>query len=244
MEQVNVLTAFIFGLLSFVSPCVLPIVPGYISFISGSTLGDLQSNEGKTKINSKVILNSLAFVFGFSIIFILLGAAATKIGIAVNDNLPILSKIAGVFIIVFGLHMTGLFKISFLNYEKRFQLEEKKFGFIGSILIGMAFAFGWTPCIGPVLGTILTIASQQDTVNEGIILLSSYSLGLGIPFLITAISLNLFFSFFNKVKKYFHVIEVIGGVLLIIIGILVFTNYLSVIAVYLQKLFPILNELS
>ena len=244
MEQVSVVTAFIFGLLSFVSPCVLPIVPGYISFISGATLGDLQGDGNNPKINSKVLINALAFVAGFSIIFILLGAAATKIGIIFNNNISVLSKISGVLIIIFGFHMTGLFKIPFLNYEKRFQMEEKKFGVVGSVLIGMAFAFGWTPCIGPVLGTILTIASQKESITEGIILLSSYSLGLGIPFIITAISINLFFSFFNKVKKHFHTIEVVGGILLIIVGVLIFTNYLSIVANYLQQALPFLNELS
>ncbi|MEK7819323.1 MAG: cytochrome c biogenesis protein CcdA [Bacteroidota bacterium] len=244
MEQINLFTAFIFGLLSFISPCVLPIVPGYISFISGSTLEDLKDENGNSKINKKVIFNALAFIFGFSLIFILLGAAATKIGIAFNDNLPILSKFAGVLIVIFGLHMIGLFKISFLNYEKRFQLQEKKFGVAGSFLIGMAFAFGWTPCIGPVLGAILSIAAQQETISEGILLLTSYSLGLGIPFLITAISINLFFSFFNKIKKYFHTIEVVGGILLVIVGVLVFTNYLSILASKLQNLLPFLNDLS
>ncbi len=241
-DNINLLTAFIFGLLSFFSPCVLPIIPGYISFISGQTLDDIKG-DNKSAARA-VIMNSLVFIAGFTIIFVLMGAAATSIGQLLNDNLNLISKIAGGIIIIFGLHMIGIFKIGFLNYEKRFHLQEKKLGFLGSFTVGAAFAFGWTPCIGPVLAGILAIASQQDTVLQGILLLFVYSLGLGIPFFLTAISINKFFNVFNRIKKHFHTIEVVGGVMLVAVGILMMTNYLTIIASYLAKWFPFLNSLS
>ncbi len=241
-DNINILTAFFFGLLSFISPCVLPIIPGYISFISGHTLDDLKG-DSKSAARS-VMINSLVFIAGFTVIFVLMGAAATSIGQVLNDNLNLISKIAGFIIIIFGLHMIGIFKIGFLNYEKRFHLQEKKLGILGSFAVGAAFAFGWTPCIGPVLAGILAIASQQETVMQGIILLFVYSLGLGIPFFLTAVSINKFFTLFNRIKKHFHTIEVVGGVMLIAVGILMMTNYLTIIASYLSKWFPFLNELS
>lgn len=241
-ENINILTAFVFGLLSFISPCVLPIIPGYISFISGHTLDDLTKNrEGAAR---SVMLNSLVFIAGFTLIFVMMGAAATSIGQLLNDNLNLISKIAGGVIIVFGLHMIGIFKIGFLNYEKRFHLQEKKLGIFGSFAVGAAFAFGWTPCIGPVLAGILAIASQQETVMQGTVLLFVYSAGLGIPFFLTAISINKFFNVFNRIKRHFHTIEVIGGIMLVIVGILMITNYLTIIAGYFSKWFPFLNELS
>ena len=241
-DNINIVTAFIFGLLSFISPCVLPIIPGYISFISGFTLDEMKSDNPSAR--RALIFNSLTFIAGFTLIFVIMGAAATSIGQLLNENLTLISKIAGVIIIIFGLHMIGIFKIGFLNYEKRFHLQEKKLGLLGSFTVGAAFAFGWTPCIGPVLAGILAIASQQETVYQGIILLLVYSLGLGIPFFLTAVSINKFFNVFNKIKRHFHTIEVVGGVMLVGVGILMFTNYLTIIASYLSKWFPILNSLS
>lgn len=241
-DNINILTAFIFGLLSFISPCVLPIIPGYISFISGHTLDDIKGDDKSAA--RAVMLNSIVFISGFTLIFVLMGAVATSIGQLLNDNLNLISKIAGGVIIIFGLHMIGIFKIGFLNYEKRFHLQEKKLGILGSFAVGAAFAFGWTPCIGPVLAGILAIASQQDTVLQGIILLFVYSLGLGIPFFLTAISINKFFNVFNRIKKHFHTIEIIGGTMLVVVGILMITNYLTIIASYFSKWFPFLNQLS
>ena len=243
MESVGIFSAFIFGLLSFVSPCVLPIVPGYISFISGTTFEELVNNENRAQVRKRVVLNSVFFVIGFSLIFIALGASATAIGQFLQDKLDIFGKIAGVIIVIFGLHMTGVLKIGFLNYEKRFHTQSKPIGFLGSFVVGLAFAFGWTPCIGPILAGILTVAAQQDTVGQGIILLSSYSAGLGIPFLLTGISLAAFQNLFNRIKRYFRTVEIVGGVLLIIVGVLIFTNSLTIISGYLQKWFPFLNEL-
>ena len=244
MQNVGILTAFVFGLLSFVSPCVLPIVPGYISFISGVSLDEMKDMEQNRTALRSIILNSLFFIGGFTMVFILLGATATTLGKTFNEYYSTISKIAGVLIIVFGLHMMGLFKINFLNYEQRVHVQQKKLGMFGSFLVGTAFAFGWTPCIGPVLAAILVIASQQDTVYKGIALLASYSLGLGIPFFLTGMSINIFFSMFNRIKKYFHMIEIVGGAMLIVLGLLIITNYLTILSAYFSRWLPFLNELS
>jgi len=243
LEIPGIFTAFFFGLLSFVSPCVLPIVPGYISFISGVSFDEMQDAGARADIRKKIALHSLSFILGFSLVFVALGASATAVGQFLHDQIDILSKVAGVIIIIFGLHMIGVFKIPFLNYEKRFAARTKPIGFFGAVLVGMAFAFGWTPCIGPILAGILTIASQQDTVWKGVILLTSYSLGLGIPFLIAGLSMALFQGIFNRFKRHLHKIEVVGGTLLVAVGILIMTNYLTIISGYLARWFPFLNEL-
>lgn len=243
MENVGIITAFVFGLLSFISPCVLPIVPGYLSFISGVSFDEMQNNESRSRVRNKILLNSALFIAGFSLVFIALGASATFIGQFLHEKITLISRIAGVVIVVFGLHMIGVYRIGFLNYEKRFHTQGKQLGLLGAFLVGLAFAFGWTPCIGPILAAILTIASQQDTVGKGVILLTSYSLGLGIPFLLTGLSLTVFFSAFNKFKRYLRTVEVVGGLMLVGVGILIMTNYLTVLSGYLSKWFPFLNEL-
>ena len=243
MENVTILTAFIFGFISFISPCVLPIVPGYLSFISGVSFDEMQSTNDQTRIRKRILLNALFFIAGFSLVFISLGASATFIGQFLREQQNIISKIAGIIIIVFGLHMAGVFKIPFLNYEKRFHTEGKKYGLLGAFLVGLAFAFGWTPCIGPILAGILVIASKQETIAQGILLLSVYSLGLGIPFFLTGLSLTAFFNLFNKFKRHLHKVEVIGGILLVAVGVLIMTNYLTILSGYFAKWFPFLNEL-
>jgi len=243
LDNVGILTAFAFGLLSFVSPCVLPIVPGYLSFISGISFEEIQGSASQSNLRKRIITNCIFFIAGFSVVFIALGASATVLGQFLQQQLNLLSKIAGVIIIIFGLHMVGVFKIPFLNYEKRLHTSTKPLGLVGAFVVGLAFAFGWTPCIGPILAAILAIASQQETVGQGIVLLSSYSLGLGIPFLITGLSITAFYNVFNKLKKYLHTIEVASGAMLIAVGILIMTNYLTILSGYLSKWFPFLNEL-
>lgn len=243
MENVSILTAFVFGLISFISPCVLPIVPGYISFISGVSFEELQNSEDRALVRRRILLNVIMFVLGFSAVFIALGASATAVGQFLKAEINLISKIAGAIIIIFGLHMAGVFKIPFLNYEKRFHAQGKRLGLIGAFVVGLAFAFGWTPCIGPILAAILAIASQQNSVGKGIVLLTAYSLGLGIPFLLTGLSLSAFFSVFNRFKKHLHLVEVVGGVLLIGVGVLILTNYLTILSGYFAKWFPFLNEL-
>lgn len=242
MENVSILTAFVFGIISFISPCVLPIVPGYLSFISGYSFDEMVTSSRKA-LFKKVTVNSILFVVGFSIVFIALGASATALGKFLLAKLDLFSKIAGVIIIIFGLHMIGVFRINFLNYEKKFHTD-KRIGPAGSLVAGLAFAFGWTPCIGPVLAAILTIAAQQDTIGKGIFLLSVYSLGLGIPFLVTSLSINAFLAFFKRFGKYLRWVEITGGVLLIAVGALIMTNNLTVLSGYFAKWFPFLNELS
>lgn len=243
MESVGILTAFAFGLLSFISPCVLPIVPGYISFISGVSFDEMQNSNNRAAVRNRTAVTSLFFIVGFSLIFIALGASATFLGQFLQEQINTISKVAGVIIIVFGLHMVGLFKISFLNYEKRFNTSSKPIGLLGAFLVGMAFAFGWTPCIGPILAAILAIASQQDTVWKGVALLSAYSLGLGIPFFVTAFSITMFYNVFHRVKRHLHTVEIVGGVMLVIVGVLIMTNSLTMLSAIISRWLPFLNEL-
>jgi len=243
MDNVGILSAFAFGVISFISPCVLPIVPGYLSFISGVSFDEMQSSANRAALRRRILLNSVFFVLGFSLVFIALGASATVIGKFLKEQITIISRIAGVIIIIFGLHMTGVFKIPFLTYEKRIQTQSKRLGIFGAFIVGLAFAFGWTPCVGPILGSILLVASQQKTVAQGVILLTSYSLGLGIPFLLTGLSVTAFYNVFNKFKRHLPKVELVGGILLVGIGILIMTNYLTVLSGYFAKWFPFLNDL-
>lgn len=228
--NISLITAFAAGLLSFLSPCVLPLIPGYISFISGASLQELTATDDLSKVRRKVIYNSLAFVLGFSVVFILLGASATAISKLMLKYLRPISIVAGSVIIIIGLHTMGIFKIAALYSEKRFQTNTRPVNVFGSFVIGLAFAFGWTPCIGPILAGILAVAAVQDTVWKGIRLLAVYSLGLGLPFMITAYSITLFLKLFDKIKKYLNIIEWIAGLLLVIIGVLMMTGGLSSMA--------------
>jgi cytochrome c-type biogenesis protein len=237
-EEVSLLAAFFAGIISFVSPCVLPLIPGYLSFISGVSVEEMKDKGEKSKVLKRVGLNSIFFILGFSLVFILLGASATFLGKFLLSKLAVLYKIAGVIIIIFGLHLLGIFRISFLNYEKRFHTRTKPLGFFGAFLVGLAFAFGWTPCIGPILAGILVLASNQETVGKGITLLSLYSLGLGIPFFLTAIGFNRFLGVSGFIKKHFKIIEMVSGVFLILVGVLIFFNSISFIAELLLRFFP------
>lgn len=229
-ENISIFAAFIAGILSFLSPCVLPLIPGYISFISGVSLAELTNENEIKKIKIKTMINSIFFVFGFSFVFIVLGASATFIGKFLLANIKFLSIIAGILIILIGIHLTGILRINALLYEKKLNIKTKPIGIFGSFITGFAFAFGWTPCVGPILAGILVIAGARETITQGIILLSFYALGLAIPFLLTSYSLTLFFKFFNTIKKHLNMIELLSGILLIIIGILILTGSLSIIA--------------
>jgi len=234
MDQVSVYAAFIAGLFSFLSPCVLPLVPGYISIISGSSLDQLkaQAQEKDSALFRTVLMNSILFIVGFSITFIALGASATWIGQILVSKMRFLGQIAGLVLIVFGIHLTGLVKINALYKDKRFHNVQKPRGLLGALVLGLAFAFGWTPCIGPILAGILTIASTKQTVTEGMFLLAIYSAGLGIPFLLTSLALNQFLAFYGRFKKHFHAVEVISGALVIAVGLLILTGSLSRLATY------------
>jgi len=221
VTEISLMAAFLAGLFSFFSPCVLPLVPGYISFISGISLEEIEKGNRQ----NKVIISSIFFILGFSLVFILLGATATILGSFLLEKAFILEKVAGIIIIIFGIHMSGLYRIKFLDYEKRLYAKTRPVNIvIGPFLMGLAFAFGWTPCIGPILAGILIYAGTQKTLYQGILLLVIYSAGLGIPFLMTALALNKFYMLSNKIKKYFKTIEIVGGILLILIGLLILTN--------------------
>src|SRR5262245_47133116 len=236
MDNVSVFTAFFAGLVSFLSPCVLPLVPGYISIISGSSLDQLKANEKDTSLFRTVLLNSIMFIVGFSVTFILLGATATWVGQLLLSRMRLLGQLAGLILIVFGIHLTGIFKINFLYRDKRFHNVQKPRGLIGALVIGLAFAFGWTPCIGPILAGILAIASTKETVLEGMFLLAIYSAGLGIPFLLTSVALNKFLSFYSRFKKHFHAVEVVSGALVIAVGLLILTGSLARLATWFSFL--------
>ena len=237
-ENVTLIAAFAAGFLSFVSPCVLPLIPGYISFVSGVSVEEMKADAAPATSRLQVFLTSLAFVIGFSLVFIALGASATAIGKFMFAKLPLLSKIAGVILIIFGLHTMGVFRLAFLDTEKRVHSQRKPAGPLGAMLVGVAFAFGWTPCIGPILGGILAIAGSKNSVGEGILLLAVYSLGLGIPFLLTSLAINQFFGAAKKIRRYYHGIELASGVLLIAIGVLIITGQLTIIVRYLQPYLP------
>jgi cytochrome c-type biogenesis protein len=243
MESVSFFAAFGAGFLSFVSPCVLPVVPGYLSFVSGATVEELSSGGAATGRRWAVMADILAFVLGFSVVFIILGASATAVGSFLLSKMSLLSKVAGVLVIVLGLHMIGIFRLSALYKEKRFHAESKRVGVIGSFLIGVAFAFGWSPCIGPILGGILAYASTQETVGQGMVLLAFYSAGLGVPFIIAGLSMNAFFRFTGRFKRHFRAIEVTSGVLLITVGVLIFTNQLTLISGWMVEKFPWMSEI-
>ncbi len=230
MEQVPYIAAFFGGLLAFFSPCVLPLLPAYLSMVSGLSLDEMtKARHDKWRVRKLLLMNSCFFSAGFTFVFVLLGASATFLGQFLLSHLHIISKIAGALIIVLGLHITGILKIKYLYYEKRIHLKKKPVGVIWSFLAGMAFAFGWTPCIGPILAGILALAAKQETVAQGIVLLTVFSMGMALPFIGTA----LLFDLFRKVPLTGGIMrkfEIVTGTFLIFIGILMFTNNFQALA--------------
>ena len=223
------------GLISFLSPCVLPLIPGYISYISGSSLNELIE---KKNIN---LIPIILFTVGFSIVFIIFGAASTFLGKLLLQNSFELRIVAGVIIIIFSLHIIGVINLKFLNYEKRIQANNNK-NIYSPIVIGAAFGFGWTPCIGPILGSILALASTEESVNKGILLLFFYSLGLAIPFILSGYLIQRFLIFSKNFKKNINLVSKIGGVILLITGILILTNQLQALGYYILNIFPFLQN--
>tara|TARA_B100000929_G_scaffold277385_1_gene252778 strand:- start:215 stop:922 length:708 start_codon:yes stop_codon:yes gene_type:complete len=224
------------GLISFLSPCVLPLIPGYISYISGSTLNELLD---KKKVD---LFPIILFTIGFSIVFIALGATATFLGSLILDKSYELRMLAGLIIIIFSLHIIGIINLKFLNYEKRISTETNVSSY-SSLLIGMAFGFGWTPCIGPILGSILAIASTEQTLYRGIMLLFFYSLGLAIPFILSGYLIQKFMVFSKNLKSKMNIISKVGGSLLLITGLLMVSNQLQSLGFYLLEYIPILQSI-
>ena len=237
-QEVTLVTSFIAGFLSFISPCVLPLIPGYISFISGLTLEEMQDKAATGTSRGRVLAASVAFVLGFTVVFVAAGASATAIGRFLYEHAPIVEKIAGTLLVVFGLHMMGVFRIRLLENDKRIHTQEKPAGPIGAFLVGTAFAFAWTPCIGPILGGILAMASSRNSVGEGMQMLAVYSLGLGVPFLLTSIAIDRFFSAAARIRRHYRMIELISGGLLIIVGLLIFFDQFTLIVKYLTPYLP------
>ena len=234
--MIEIFIAFGAGLLSFLSPCVLPLIPGYISYVSGSSLNELLE---KKEIN---LIPTILFVFGFSLIFIFFGATATTIGKLLLKNSNELRIVAGIVIIILSLHILKVINIKFLNYEKRVHSEINQ-GFFAPILIGMAFAFGWTPCIGPMLGSILILASTTESISQGVLLLYFYSLGLGIPFILSGYLIQKFILISKNLKQKMNVIEKTGGTLLLLTGFLIITDQLQILGFYLLEYLPFLGNI-
>ncbi len=223
-EPLGVLVAFTAGLFSFLSPCVLPLFPSYLSFVTGMSVSDL-SADLTSAARWRVMLHAVAFVLGFSIIFVAMGASFSAASAFLLDHRDWIRRIGGLLIVVFGLYIAGLLRIGVFARTQQLQVREKPAGYIGSFLVGLTFAIGWTPCVGPILGAILSLAGTVDTVQRGVGLLVAYSAGLGVPFLLSAVALGAFLRFFKRYRPFIPVVERFAGALLVIVGVLVFTNY-------------------
>jgi cytochrome c-type biogenesis protein len=226
--SVGVLVAFSAGLFSFLSPCVLPLFPSYVSFITGMSVGDLTADL-RGAARRRVLLHALAFVLGFSLVFVALGASFSAAGQFLLDYRELIRRLGGVLIVVFGLYIAGVFRLAAFGRTLQFQLREKPAGYAGSLAVGVTFAIGWTPCVGPILGAILSLAGTAETVQRGVGLLVAYSAGLGLPFLVSALALGSFLRLFKRYRPLIPVMERAAGVLLVVVGVLVFTNYYVVL---------------
>jgi cytochrome c-type biogenesis protein len=234
-QSLSIPVAFVAGVVSFLSPCVLPLVPGYVSMLSGASIEELKAGAGPALV-ARIFRNSIAFVVGFSVVFITLGASATAVGRFLLAQRTVFNIAAGVIIIIFGLHLTGLVKIPLLYREARMNTGAPRRGLLGAFLLGFAFAFGWTPCIGPILTGILALAATRETVFQGMFLLAVYSAGLAIPFVLTGLGLSQFLKFYSGFRKHLQVVEVASGVLLIALGVLMAFNKLTMISGYFSFL--------
>jgi cytochrome c-type biogenesis protein len=235
-QEISGMIAFSAGLLSFASPCVLPLVPSYITYITGVSFKELTEVEARSKLRWATISHSFCFIIGFSLVFVLMGASATYLGQLLVQYQYWIMKGGGVLIILLGIHFTGIINIPFLHIEKRFEMRKRPLGYVGSFVVGVVFAAGWTPCIGPILSTILIYASTSKSVMTGILLLTYYSVGLGIPFFLSSLAFNSFLSAFDKIKRYMRVINIVSGLFLIGIGILFLTDTFQEINSYLNML--------
>lgn len=237
-SQVSLIAAFFAGVVSFVSPCVLPLVPSYVTFITGLSFDELTAADQGPRVRRLTLIHSLGFILGFSLVFIALGATATAAGQFLRAYQDELRIAGGVLIVLFGIYLTGLVKIPALSRERKMRLSGKPLGVLGSVLVGITFAAGWTPCIGPILASILLYASTAETVGTGVLLLSVYSLGLGIPFLLASLGMNSFLAASRGLRRSLHTIEVVSGVVLIVFGLALVTNLFSVFVGFLARYLP------
>ncbi len=238
MEIGGTLWALGAGVASFASPCVLPLIPVYVSIVSGASVEELRRGD-TAGLTRRVVIGALSFILGFTVVFVALGATATWVGQILLKNIPLITRVGGVVVILLGLHLTGLIRLPGLQYEKRLDTTNavsRSVGPLRAFLVGLTFAFGWTPCIGPQLSAILVYAANQQTVGTGVYLLTIYSLGLGIPFLLAALGINRFLTASKGVKKHFHAIEVASGVIVILVGLLMVSNKLSLISSWASRL--------
>lgn len=234
-EAISFIVAFLAGLAYFLSPCVLPLVPSYISYITGISFEELKEGGSNRRVHLATIIHSLFFISGFSLVFIILGASASFLGQFLSQHLPIVRKIGGALIVILGLFIAGWLKVPYLLRERHWKLSRRPAGYFGSALIGISFAAGWTACSTPILSAILIYTSTGKTIQTGMILLTAFSLGLATPFFLSSLAINTFLTFFKRIKKYLRTIEIISGILLIGFGILVFTNYFSILSGYLVR---------
>jgi len=233
------------GVLSFLSPCVLPLVPAYLCFLGGVSLDQLagEAREKDAGLTGRIMAAALAFVLGFSTVFVALGASASAVNQLLLSNLDVIGPIAGAVIVVFGLHYMGLIRIPFLNYEARVHLEAKPAGLLGAYVIGLAFAFGWTPCVGPVLATILTVAASRESLGYGASLLAVYALGLGVPFLIAALAARPFVNWMRRFRRHLRKVEIAVGGLLVAVGVLFIVGAFQSLSYLLIEWFPVLGTI-
>jgi len=236
-QSLGVAVAFSAGLFSFLSPCVLPLFPSYLSFITGMSVADL-SAELSPAVRRRVLVHAIVFVLGFSLVFVGLGASFSAVGQFLLDYRDWIRRVGGVLIVIFGLYITGVFRLGLFGRTAQWQIREKPAGYLGTLAVGVTFAIGWTPCVGPILGAILSLAGTAETVTTGVGLLVAYSLGLGVPFLLSAIALGSFLKFFKRYRPFIPTVERAAGVLLVVVGVLVYTNYYIVLNAWAISLTP------
>lgn len=235
LPQTSLMAAFLAGFLSFVSPCVLPLVPSYLMYITGLSLDQLADSEERRRLRKTIMANALLFIAGFSLVFIAFGASASLLGQVLTDHQHLIRKVGGVLIVLFGLYLLGVVRLKFLMSEKRIHFQSRPAGYLGSLLIGATFAAGWTPCVGPVLGTMLMYASTTDTLADGVTLLAFYSLGLGLPLLAAAMGVDRFLAYFKQVRAYMGVASRVSGLFLIVFGLMIYSDSLALLTAFFER---------
>ncbi|MBI1995128.1 MAG: sulfite exporter TauE/SafE family protein [Deltaproteobacteria bacterium] len=240
MTEVNAFVAFAAGIFSFLSPCVLPVIPSYLTFVSGVSLEEMRGDQGLSRVRWRVVLNSVAFIVGFSLVFVSLGASASFLASLFLGYRNIIRIVGGMFVLVVGLYLMGLFKIAALGRYLQFNWNwrDKPAGYFGSLLVGITFAVAWTPCVGPILGAILAIAGASADVGRGVVLLATYAAGLALPFFLSALAINSFFQFSQAFRRYIQAFHVASGVLLTIVGVLLLTDYMTFLNAYALRFTP------